>query len=355
MESREPAEPVSVFSPVGRDSEGSDGERAEVRAIAGLRSCPLCGVANSLEDVFCTGCGRALPSLDAPQEGNGEESLEPNRDDVRSLNSVWATVPSLPTPFGTDIPLGSEPRTVARQEPLQESTQSPPVTTTLQGTRSDASPWSRWPWLSLRAGNESPSQRLLRGTLAVAAFGVVGTLVFGLLWHVQTGHTHRVQTSPAMTQAELARVQTRLGVTKARLQSVTSLAEKRRAVLLEAQNVLTKVDPLLSSVDGIQNQAGVLKDQGDAIATDADTLMGTMATLASYLIQTDTAYVDYTYVESVIGDVRSELDTLRADESLFGGANSRYDGASTKFGNKADAFSTAVRGLQKQLNAVTAK
>jgi hypothetical protein len=312
-------------------------------------------VANSLQDVFCTGCGHALPSLNAPHQGDEEESLEQNGDDVRSLSSVWAAVPSLPTPFGTDIPLGSEPRTAARQEPLRESTQSPPDTATLRGIRSSASRWSRWPWLSLRAGNEDPSQRVFRGALAAAALGVVGTLAFGVLWHVQTGHTQRVQTSLAMTQAELARVQTRLTVTKARLQSVTSLAEKRRAVLLEAQNVLTKVDPLLSSVDGIQNQAGVLTNQGDAIASDADTLMGTMATLASYLIQTDTAYVDYTYVESVIGDVRTELDTLRADESLFGSANSRYDGASTKFGNKANAFSTAVRGLQKQLKAVTAK
>src|SRR5205823_8564348 len=119
----------------------------------------------------------------------------------------------------------------------------------------------------------------------------------GLLWQMQTQNTHRVQTSLAMTQADLVRVQTRLGVTKGRLQWLTSLAEKRRAVLLEAQNVLTKVDPLLWSIDGIQNQAGVLKNQGDAIASDADKLMGTMVTLASYLIQTDTASVDHPYVD----------------------------------------------------------
>jgi hypothetical protein len=57
----------------------------------------------------------------------------------------------------------------------------------------------------------------------------------------------------------------------------------------------------------------------------------------------------------LLGQARNEVNSLTADESLFADAKSSYDTASTTFGGKADAFSTAVRNLQKQLQTVTAK
>ncbi len=192
-----------------------------------------------------------------------------------------------------------------------------------------------------------------RVALSLAVLGLIGTAVFGALWAMQMQHAHRLSHQLASTQSRLHETQARLAETTHQLSVATALSTRRKAVLLQAQSVLSKVDPLLSSVDGVQRRAGDLQIQGNTLSGNAESLIQTTITLVNYLVQTNTAYVDYTYVNTLINDANSELDNVRADEVRFAAGDSRYNGASATFSHKADAYSAAVRTLQKQLRAVT--
>lgn len=200
-----------------------------------------------------------------------------------------------------------------------------------------------------RSGSRS---LIVVSTLAVAAVALAATL--GLFWQRERQHAHSLSTRVDVTRAQLHSTQSRLKLTEAKLAATKSLSEKRRGVLLKAKGVLAQVDPLLSSVDGVQARAGDLQRQGDALSGDAEGLIQTTITLVNYLVQTDASYIDNSYVNDLIDQANTQLDGVRADETLFAAGDARYSGASVTFGHKADAFSSAVRQLQQQLKGVVA-
>jgi uncharacterized protein YoxC len=194
-------------------------------------------------------------------------------------------------------------------------------------------------------------QLVFLAILAVA--GAAIALTFVILWQSQSQRAARLQVTLNSTRADLAQMRIALQSTQERLSSTTSLANKRRAVLLQAQDVLGKVDSLLSSVDNIQSRARDIQSQRDRFTADSDTLTSTMITLGNYLIRTDPGYIDGTYLQGLIDDANYELSSVREDEASLGAADSQYNSASSGFGAKADAFSSSVRGLQKQLKGAT--
>ena len=185
----------------------------------------------------------------------------------------------------------------------------------------------------------------------LAAAAVLATVAFAVLWRSQVSHSVRLQHKLDTTTAQLATTRSILATTQSRLAATSALSARRRAVLLKARAVLTKVDPLLSSVDGVQQQAGSVQGQGSTLSGDAESLIQTTVTLVNYLVANG-SNSDSTYVNALIDQANSELDAVRADEVLFAGDTGAYDTASTTFGNKADAFSAAVRSLQTQLKGV---
>ncbi len=292
----------------------ADERVVELRPIASRGVCPACFVSNSASDVYCTGCGTTL-SADAPRDSG-----------VADPDGTAAGV-TLPLP----APLPAE-HAVKLSNTAVETPVRPQHAATSQS--------QRWPLL-------------LVGLLAVAA--AAGAVAFALLWRSQSRHVDRVQARLEATQNDLSRVETSLTKTRANLTAVTSLAEKRRSVLVRTRDVLAQVDPLLSSVDAIQKKASDVRAQGDALSADADSLISTLATLVNYLVDTDADYVDWYYVGDLIDDANGELDSVRADETLFTADDASYNTASTRFGHKADDFSASVRLLQRQLKNVTTK
>ena len=283
-----------------REKVTSDAAAPAEGAVVGSVRCGACGAGNGAADAFCSACGAALPH--ERDEGSAEA----------------ATVILMPPPA----------ETTAESFPVVPST-------------APASGVGRW----------------RRYALAVALVAAIaGVVVFGLLWHSARGHANRLQHSLDATRASLAQTKASLAATTAQLRSTTALAERRRAVLVQAQDVLAKVDPLLSSVDAVQGQSGQLQSDGETISGDADSLVSALATAANYLANTSPAYIDIPYYNSLIGTANDYFYALKAAEGLFASAESSYRGASATFGNRADAFSSSVLRLQRQLKgAVSTK
>jgi hypothetical protein len=190
---------------------------------------------------------------------------------------------------------------------------------------------------------------------AVAALSLAAAVAFAALWRVEANHATRLQRELRDTQTALTDTRSRLDVTTAQLDATTALAERRRTVLVQAQKVLAGVDRLLSSVDGIKGAAGDLQTEGDNLAYDADNLTSSLGQAADYAVHTDVYSFDIDYYNSLIGDANDYYYAFVDDETAFADAETSYGKASTSFGNHADAFSTAVRQLQRQLKAVTSK
>jgi hypothetical protein len=285
------------------------GEVVEIRPSEVLRVCPNCLVSNTRDNRFCTGCGTQLPRVAGVLE---TEDAGPQDEDAPE--PVRVSTPTLISP--------PVPRSAFAPEPSPERQ--------LRGAK-------------------------LVATLALLVAAVAALVAFAALWQTERSHANRLQTDLAQSQLELASTKTKLRATQARLTSATSLSDKRRAVLLQAQDVVAKVDPLLSSVDNIQARAGNLASQGSTVTEDADSFISTVTDLVNYLVRSSGGYVDAAWVGQQIDTANSQLATLGYDESSFGSGYSSYGNASKSFGVKADAFSASVRALQKQLKTVTSK
>lgn len=296
----------------GHESESTDtavveGEVHEIRQISELRICPTCLVHNSAADQFCTACGASLAEAPTSEPVPDEETVVP--------------APSPPLPTGD---LATPDRA------LLMSTDLPVVT----ARRAALGNLLRRKW---------PAR-------TVVALIVAAVVVFAVLWQLETRHARSLSASLRSTRTELTTVRGELQRTQAKLGAETSLSNRRRAVLEQAKHVLVNVDPLLSSVDNLQSKAGGVSDEGSAISADAESFISTVADLVNYLVQTDPAYLDYSYINSAIDNANSELSSIRADESGFGGATAAYSSSSSSFQTKATAFTDAVRSLQRQLN-----
>lgn len=286
---------VSLPTPAADDT-------VELKPADSLNVCPRCLVSNGASDHFCTACGAPLP------EPLSREHAPPGA--VGSNGTLYEQAAVAATAGTAD---------------------SSPAVAEVRGS-----------WRG----------RIVAGIAAVA---IAAMAAFALLWHNESAHARRVQHSLAATRISLASTQASLTRTRGQLNATTAVANKRRAVLLQAQKVLLKVDPLLSSVDDLQTKAGSVQGDSGVLVSDAESLIQTTVALVNYLVGTNTAYVNYSYVDGLIGSANSELDSVRADESILGGADNVYGKASTDFGNRANGFSASVRSLQKELKGVTGK
>jgi hypothetical protein len=277
----------------------------ELRPVGELLVCASCLVSNSAADAFCTACGSPLRPVVTAED---DRSAEPPYEVSDIVRTGWLDADVAPSVTQTTQVLAPEPMTASRSR--------------------------RWPLLLA----------VLLGVAALAA-----AVIFGLLWRSATSHASHTEAKLDVSQANLRTTAAALRDTSAKLAAVTSLSDRRKAVLLQAQDVLAKVDPLLSSVDDIQGKATAIQAQRDIFTGDSDTLTQTMITLGNYVIQTDPAYIDQTYLQQLIDSANSELATVRTDEANLSGSDSGYTTASSGFGNKANAFSASVRSLQKQL------
>ena len=269
-------------------------EGPELRLVAPPIVCPGCGAKSVSGDTFCTACGHGLPAVPVP---------------AASETAV--------------IPVAAAEHTLVAPPPQGHHR--------FETSRGHSKIWGAVAVLGLAA--------------------VMASVAFAVLWRSQVSHAVRLEHKLDTTAAQLATTRSTLATTQSRLAATSALSARRRAVLLKARAVLTKVDPLLSSVDGVQQQAGSVQGQGSTLSGDAESLIQTTVTLVNYLVANGSDS-DSTYVNALIDQANSELDAVRADEVLFASDTGAYDTASTTFGNKADAFSAAVRSLQTQLKGV---
>jgi len=283
---------------------------AEIRSMENLGVCPHCLTSNTAADDFCTACGAAL-SPSAEQDTTG--IITPENTPEQAADQ----------PAGASLPPRIDADTLITAAPAIASL---------------AAAGRRWP---------------LVAASIIAIAGIAAGVAFAVLWRSQVNHVTHVEQQLDQTQQQLRVASTNLGTTRANLSATTALASRRRAVLVKAQNVLATVDPLLSSVDDIQSKASSIQTQRDVFTSDSNTLTSTMITLANYVIQNNSASIDSVYLQSLIDQANSELGTVQADQANLGSADSGYTAASTGFGIKANAFSTAVRSLQRQLKTVT--
>jgi hypothetical protein len=279
------------------------------------RVCPACCLLNAFGHVFCTGCGAPLTAGTAQGAtlGAAGEASDP-------AGTTTVALP-VPEPVGV-VALGDVPAPPG-------GSSSRPV-----GSRSRR----YWPFLVLG--------------LAIFAAGAAA-VAFAVLWRSESRHAARVEAMLVRTESELAANRAALKKTEGSLAAMSTLAEKRKTVLMQTRDVLTQVDPLLSSVDAIQHQSGEIQTTSDKLSSDADQLVSSLATATNYLANTDPAYLDIAYYNSLIEAANSYFDSLRADESGLASSESSYGTASTKFATHADSFSAAVRKLQQQLKNAT--
>jgi hypothetical protein len=194
------------------------------------------------------------------------------------------------------------------------------------------------------------------GLVLVAAALVATAAAFAGLWVVQLQHAKKLNRSLHRTQSTLALTQTSLARTKKSLANATNQSERRREAIVQTQDVLQKVDPLLSSVDNVQGKANDMSAQGENVSSDAEVFISTVADLVNYMVDNgnDPTVLDYGWITGQIDTANNELDSLRADEGLFGSDAADYGSASSAFGTKATSFTQAVRTLQKQLKSAAA-
>src|SRR5262249_9406864 len=144
--------------------------------------------------------------------------------------------------------------------------------------------------------------------LALALVGsVAGVIAFAVLWQLQTSRATRLQNEVTQQHTSLLSTRAALRSTREQLSAATRLSAKRRAVLLQAGDVASKVDPLLSAVDNIEGKAGELSAQGSTVAFDAESFISTVTDLVNYLVRTSTDYVDYAWVNQEIDAANTQL------------------------------------------------
>lgn len=267
-----------------------------------LRPCPNCSAANAASDLYCTGCGFELAPVDPASVLQQRAAASAQQRSAASASERTEQLPGTPTAVF--------------------SVASPPS--------------RRWPL------------RLLGG---VAALALASTIAFAVLWTSESSRADRLEAGLAATRTELATTEERLEQTQAKLTAATALAEQRRSLLVQARTVLSSVDALLSSVDDIQGRAREMQTTRYTFSSDADALIATTVTLINYLVETESDWISYSYVNGLIDEANAELDVIRAVQYQLGEEDSAYDTASSRFGNRADSFSKAVRGLQRQLKA----
>lgn len=278
----------------------SPGGVRELRPIDNLRVCPACLVANSAQDDFCTACGTGLVAPAGFDDGHRADESR-----AAATENAEATRPAAVAPIDPYPNPGNPPKS------------------------------RRWP--------------VVLGAVA-AVSGLAGAMAFAILWHSEVNHAGRLLHRLDAATKSLHVVRSELATTQARLAATSALSARRRAVLLQAQTVLTKVDPLLSDADGIKLITAQIQSARDQFASDSAQMTSDLLELENYEANPQ----NYPGVDqwALVNQVNGELETVRSDYYSLTSTDSSFSGASTKFGEHADAFTTAVRTLQGQLRKV---
>lgn len=273
-------------------SGGSD--VAERRPVENLRVCPQCHVSNSGQDAFCTACGTALNTSSA-HEATIEAGYAASNAEASQV--IPDTLPA---------PVASRSRR------------------------------RRWALIVVSV---------------IAVGGLAAPTSFALLWRSEIHHGTRLEASLDANENSLRTAQTALALTRGKLAATTSLAARRRTVLLQAADVLKKVDPLLSDADNIKQITSQIQTARDTFASDSTQ----MTTDLIYLENFEANPQNYPGVDqsSLVNQVNVELSTVRYDYAVLTTSDGTFSTATTTFGGHADAFTSAVRTLQKQLKSAT--
>ncbi len=153
----------------------------------------------------------------------------------------------------------------------------------------------------------------------------------------------------AASESTVARLRLELRRAQADLVNARVLSERRRAVLGRARTVLAGVDPLLSSVDELKELTAEIQTGRDTFAGDAESLIDTTIVLVNYLVDTNSADVDTTYLNELVDKANGELDDVRDDSKRLAAVDGRYGAAARRFDTRATTLSGAVESLERQL------
>jgi hypothetical protein len=297
----------------------TSGEVTELRPISDFKVCTICLVVNAAADAYCTACGEELP-------------VPPS--DTLPLRDLDATLAQQTREIERPAPGADE----ERESKSSAMVITPPIRLESPARAATASLSARWPMIMASV---------------LVALGLIGSGTLGVLWIRERSYSHRTEVQRDAVRSELAATSQALRRTKTKLQSTTAIANQRKEVLRRARLVLAGVDRLLSNVDGMEQKSSSIQSSGSDLVFAAESTVDSMVALANYLIQTDAAYIDYGYEQQLIDAANGAIDNLRYQESVLSGESAAYDTASTRFGNVADAFSKAVRDLQRQLRSVS--
>lgn len=311
MEGGQHSKPVSPATAGPTTVRAQDADVAELRPVEILRVCQACLVSNSAADAFCTACGASLHVV----EQTANEQAEAVNDGLLAA-------------------------TQGKRPAVSASSPQVPEDTLVAATLSPAAAAS-----TSRHGRS----RIIVATL-LAAIGVASLTVFAILWQSESDHATRLETRLDSSEAQLRATQSKLAATQTNLAATSSLSARRRLVLIRAQTVLTKVDPLLSDADGLKQITTQIQAARDAFAADSAQMTTDLLALENYEANPQ----NYPAIDqsSLANQVNAELGLVRSDYTTLTSSDGSFSTASTTFGTHADAFTTAVRGLQKQLNGV---
>ena len=185
------------------------------------------------------------------------------------------------------------------------------------------------------------------GGLIVVAVALSAVVAFELVQH---GHD---QSRLSRARGKLSQARAALAGTTEQLARTKSLSLRQAAILTQTAVVLKRVDPLLSDADQLQQITGNIQTARDAFARDSAQMTSDLLLLENYEANPQ----DYSNIDqySLVAQVDSELQTVRADYGSLTSYDGNFSTASTKFGNHADGFTTSVRQLQRELRKLGAK
>lgn len=206
----------------------------------------------------------------------------------------------------------------------------------------------------------TPSRRRIRvsrvwvlgigGALLLAALTAAGAL--GYQWQREIDVRERGEVELAAAIDELKTLTQTKETLEGELAEARELASRQGDLLERAQKVLRRVEPLLSSVDELQGITGRMQDARESYASASETLKTDLISLANYLLDVNPYYIDLSWVNYMIDEINSEISTVNYYGSTLYGYDGDYVKASDRFTNRANGFTTAVRGLQRQLQEV---
>jgi hypothetical protein len=214
------------------------------------------------------------------------------------------------------------------------------------------------PSLSARSAPLESRPTLKRSRLGIAAALIIAValaasaVVLGLLWLTERSEREDAELALASSRQDATTLRSEKAKLARDLVEASSLSERRRAVLVRTQAVLKRVDPLLSSVDGLLVQTRNIQGARDQFSIATSGVVSDLLELANYLVDVDPAYVDYDYVNSLGDSINAQLDDVRFYDSTLDDYDGGFASASSEFESQANAYSKAVRALQRQLARV---